>query len=103
MIQNAQYLLVRFSQAISGDGVDIPRTGNDVGTAFQNAMQVVFAIMGAISVLVITIAAFQYVTSSGDPQKTAKAKDTIMYAVIGLAIAVLATAIIQFVVSEATE
>lgn len=60
----------------------------------------VFIIIGIISVIMIMIASLQYITSTGDPQKTKKAKDTILYAVIGVVISVSAWSIISFVLDR---
>ena len=60
----------------------------------------VFGIMGAVALLVITIAGFKYVLSQGNPQETAKAKNTILYALIGLVVAILAFNIVKFVVGR---
>lgn len=65
-----------------------------------NVMQLVFGVFGAISVLVVTIAGFQYVLSQGDPQRIGKAKDTIIYAIIGLIVSMAGYAIVTFVVSK---
>ncbi len=77
------------------------------GTKSEDAIPVivgvVFAALGAISVLMIVIGGFQYVISQGDPQRVAKAKDTIMYAVIGLVISLLSYAIVAFVITEITK
>lgn len=73
-------------------------TGPD-GTV-SNALKIVFGLAGAISLLIITIAALQYTLSQGNPQATAKAKNTIIYAVIGLAICVLAFSIVTFVITR---
>lgn len=66
----------------------------------ETVLQVVFIIAGVVSVFMITIAGLNYVISSGDPQKTAKAKDTILYAVIGLVISVLSFTIVRFVIGR---
>ncbi len=66
----------------------------------QTILQIVFGMAGTIAVLVITIAGLQYVISQGDPQKTAKAKDTILYAVIGLAVAVTGYGLVTFVIGR---
>lgn len=63
-------------------------------------LSIVFGIAGAISVLVIMIGAFQYITSSGDPQSIKRAKDTILYAVIGLVVCATAFTIVTFVVDK---
>lgn len=53
--------------------------------------------VGAISVLMIIIGGLMYTLSAGDPSQTKKAKDTILFAVIGLVIALAAGAIVTFV------
>jgi hypothetical protein len=60
----------------------------------------VFGILGAISFLIITIAGVQFVASSGDPQKVAKARATILYALVGLTVAIFAAVIVNFVIGK---
>ena len=69
-------------------------------TNIDNILQLVFGFAGGVAVLIITIAAFQYVTSQGDPQSTAKAKNAIMYALIGLVICILGFSIVTFVLGR---
>lgn len=69
-------------------------------TTFPEILQVVFGIAGAIAVIVIMLAAFRYITSQGNPQETAQAKNTIVYAVVGLLICIGAFAIINFVINR---
>ena len=57
----------------------------------------VIAAAGLIAVVFTLIGGIQYMTSTGDPGKIKKAKDTILYAAIGLAVCVLAFAIVNFV------
>lgn len=56
--------------------------------------------IGAISVIMIIWGGLRYITSGGDNKKITDAKNTILYAIIGLIIAVLAYAIIQFVLES---
>lgn len=97
-----QYLKL-FGQIVDKNdinGLPMPGlTGGEGGTV-SKALQLVFAIAGAISVLIVTIGAFQYVISQGDSQSTARAKNTIMYAVVGLVICLTAFAIITFVINR---
>lgn len=60
----------------------------------------VIAVLGTVAVVFIVIGGINYMTSQGDPSKTKKAKDTILYAVIGLIICALAFAIVNFVISN---
>lgn len=74
-------------------------TGGITGIA-DNVMDILWALVSAISVLVIIIAGFMYVVSAGNPDKTKRAKNAIMYAVIGLVVAFLARTIVQFILSS---
>ena len=58
----------------------------------------VIAVLGIVAVVVIIVGGIGYMTSSGDAGKVKKAKDTILYGVIGLVIVVLAFAIVNFVI-----
>lgn len=62
----------------------------------------IFILLGAVAVIMIIVGGFQYATSQGDSNATAKAKNTILYAVIGLAVALFATAIVTFIINQLT-
>jgi len=55
-------------------------------------------ILGAVSVIMIILGGIKYTTSAGDTKNVEAAKNTIMYAVIGLVVAILAGAIVNFVI-----
>lgn len=57
----------------------------------------VYAVAGIVAVGYLVISGIQYVYSAGDPGKAAKAKNSILFAVIGLVIVLLAAAITNFV------
>lgn len=57
-------------------------------------------IVGTVAVVMIIVAAVQMTTSAGDPGKVAKAKKTLLYAIIGLVVVVLAYAIAHFVMEK---
>lgn len=60
----------------------------------------VIGVLGLVAVIVIIIGGVQYMTSQGDPGKVKKAKDTILYGIIGLVVCVLAFAIVNFVIAN---
>lgn len=62
--------------------------------------RIVFTIIGALSVLMMTIGGMRYVASQGDPQATAKAKGTIIYALIGVIVSISAISIVTFVLGN---
>lgn len=84
---------------IDPNTVNVPK-GQIKDATIANGLQLVFGLAGAIALIVITIAALQYVISQGNPQSTAKAKDTILYALIGLVICALGYSIVAFVVKD---
>ena len=61
----------------------------------------VISVIGVIAVLMIVIGGVNYATSSGDPGKAKKAKDTILYSAIGLVVALMAFALVNFVLAGA--
>jgi hypothetical protein len=63
-------------------------------------MQMAFGIIGAIAALIILIAAMSLVAAQGEPQKVAKARQTIIFAAVGLAIAISAEAIVTFTIGK---
>lgn len=60
------------------------------------------AVVGIIAVVMIIVGGIQYITSGGDSGNVTKAKNTILYAVIGLVVVALAQIIVQFVLSRFT-
>lgn len=57
-------------------------------------------IVGAVGVIMIVIAGIKYTTSNGDSNKIQSAKNTLLYAIIGVVVAILGQAIIIFVVDQ---
>lgn len=76
----------------------LPRAGaGGDQSPVQTILTIFWAVAGAVSLLIITISGFRFVISRGEPQNVAKAKNAIIYAVIGLVISIMATAIVGFV------
>ena len=67
-------------------------------TVLQNGLNIFYFIIGAVSIIMIIVAGFTYVTSGGDSAAVTKAKNTILYSVIGLVVAILAFTITSFVI-----
>jgi hypothetical protein len=66
----------------------------------QQIIQIGLGIAGAITVLVIIIAGLRFITAQGNPQEVAKARGTLLYAIIGLVIIMSAEAIVSFVLFQ---
>ncbi|MBQ3467989.1 hypothetical protein IJH19_00360 [Candidatus Saccharibacteria bacterium] len=69
---------------------------------FTKISNTLLLIIGIISVVMLIYGGFRYIISGGDNKKVADAKNTILYAIIGLIISLLAYAIINFVITAIT-
>ena len=72
--------------------------GDELPNVIVNILNVVIGISGLVCVAFIIMGGIQYMTSTGDSAKTKQAKNTILYAVIGLIVCALAFAIVNFVI-----
>ena len=72
----------------------------DLMKTVQTIINVALSILGIVTVLMIILGGVQYTTSQGDPGKATQARNTILYGVIGLVIALLAFAIVNFVLKN---
>ena len=73
------------------------------GRTFRGELSWALWFLAAISVIMIIIGGFRYATSQGDQTQMQSAKNTILYAVIGLIVAIAAYAIVSFVVTQFIE
>lgn len=78
----------------------LPKTNADQDT-LNEIFSIVFVTIGALAVLMLVIAGLRYIAAQGDPNKMAEAKNMIIYSLIGLVIAALAAAIVNFVLGRA--
>ena len=62
-----------------------------------NIIQVVLSIVGIMAVAVIIYGGFTYMTSLGDASKVQRAKNAILYGVVGMVVALLAFTVVHFV------
>lgn len=74
----------------------------NVGGLIKSIVNALLFVLGAISVVMIVIGGIKYTTSNGDSSQVTSAKNTIMYAVIGLIVAIMAYSIVNFVVTQLT-
>ena len=72
---------------------------NDTITSVINILSVV---VGVVAVIILIVGGFRYITSAGDTARVASAKNTILYAIIGLIIVALAQVIVRFVLGNVT-
>lgn len=69
------------------------------GGVFQTVANTLVFLVGAVSVIFLIIGGLRYVISQGDKNNVTAAKDTILYAVIGIVVAVVSFALVNFVIN----
>jgi len=74
----------------------------DIGPIIKDIVNALLFILAAVAVIMIVIGGIRYTISQGDSSSVTSAKNTILYAVIGLVVAILAYAIVNFVVDRLT-
>ena len=78
----------------------IGQNGDSLLTTVKKIISIVIGVVGFVAVAMTIYGGVQYTTSAGDPGKVKKAKDTIMYGIVGLVVSILAFAIVNFVLSS---
>lgn len=82
------------------DTQDPETTVNDIIATVINLFSL---LVGVVSVIMIIIGGFKYITSGGNDGSVSEAKKTILFALVGLVIVALAQVIVRFVLAQATE
>lgn len=88
--------------ALTGETcTDDPDIANSsISTVVGTIVDILSIIVGAVSVIMIIIGGLRYVVSNGDPQKVTAARQTILYAVVGLVIVIFAQVIVAFTIDS---
>lgn len=94
------YALTAREGADGARGTEQPAEVTGEGGVFQTITNVLLFIIGAISVIMLIIGGIRYVVSGGDSSAVTSAKNTILYAIVGIIVALLAYALVNFVLSS---
>ncbi len=90
----------------SADGTDCATAtagaGDNVNSLIADVINIFSVVVGVVAVIMIIVGGFLYITSAGDSNKVGTAKNTILYALIGLVIVALSQFIVKFVLSRVT-
>lgn len=90
-------LLAKTDTTVQVDNIPkVTVTATTVGAVLSAA----FTVIGGLATMFLLVGAVRYVTSNGDQGQMAQAKNTILYAVVGIVISLSAFAIVQFVVGQ---
>jgi hypothetical protein len=85
----------------TGTGCDNANSG-DLNDIIHTVINVMLFIVGILAVVMIIFSGIRYVTSAGDKGRVDSAKNTIIYSVVGLIVAIVAFALVQWVFNSIT-
>lgn len=90
-------------EGVTGVGGSGPgNSAEDFKTVIKNVINILLFLIGMVAVIFIVIAGLRFVTSNGDTNTVSQAKNTIIYAVLGIVVAVMAYAIVNFILDNLT-
>lgn len=87
-------------------GNDDCNTGDpegQVNTIITTVINIFSLVVGVVSVIMIIVGGLKYITSGGDSGNVSGAKNTILYAIVGLVVVALAQVVVRFVLTRVTE
>lgn len=88
-------------ECLEGNTCDTGLPNVSAGAAqLDQILQILFAVLAVVSVLVIVLAGVRFIADADNPQETAKARKTIIYALAGLVIAISGQLIVVFVLDR---
>jgi len=87
----------------SNGGCSIPTgTESDLTTKIKNVINIFSAVVGVVAVIMIIYGGFRYIASGGKQESVTSAKNTLLYAIVGLIIVAFAQIIVHFVLNKTT-
>lgn len=87
-------------EGVKGAGGSTSSTG--IGPLIKNVVNIMLFVLGAAAVIMVVVGGIKYTVSGGDSSAVKSAKDTILYAIVGVVVAVLAYAIVNFIIDNIT-
>ncbi|TWP17785.1 hypothetical protein EUA68_01250 [TM7 phylum sp. oral taxon 352] len=84
----------------SARGEGVSETASDPQTLVKQFVNIFLFAVGALSVIMLIWGGIRYTTSAGDSNKVQAAKNTVLYAIVGLVVAILAYAIVNMVIDK---
>jgi len=85
---------------VLGDNCGSGAGSEEINNTVVDVINILSFVVGMISVIMIIIAGIKYVTASGDPGSLKSARNTVIYALVGILIVALAQTIVRFVVAK---
>lgn len=92
--------LLAATEKIDPSDIGITNPVTNADTAVTGILNTVYAWAGILCVIIIVVAGFFYTTSNATPQRIGRAKDAIVYALVGLVVILMAFTITNFVIGR---
>jgi hypothetical protein len=86
--------------ATTGAGSGCTQSGTTVESVIKAVIVILSWVVGVVSVIMIIVGGFKYITSGGDSGNVQSAKNTIIYALVGLIVVALAQVLVAFVLNK---
>jgi hypothetical protein len=87
-----------FFGALPINVTSLPHPSDNGNNILPTILRIVFAMAASITVLMVVIGGFRYIVANGDPGATTSAKNSIIYALVGLLVVMVAYSIVALVV-----
>lgn len=88
---------------ISQTGANCNSGAGGVNNIVRTIVEILSIVVGAVAIIMIIFSGFRYITSGGDTSRVSSAKSTLIYAIIGIAIAALAQILVNFVITQSND
>ncbi len=87
----------------SGGCSNVDSQASRVSDTLKIVLNILSFVVGVVAVIMLIIGGIRFVTSQGEGSSTALARNTIIYALVGIVVAVMAQFLVQFVIGRATK
>jgi hypothetical protein len=92
-----EFLLASY---IKANEIGVPTSTNNIGAAITNGTKLLMSVMGGLALIALIWGAIQMSYSRGNPAGVHRARETILYACVGLIVAIAAFAIVTFITTK---
>lgn len=96
----SSHTVLALAACTGSDTVVCKSAPSDITAILKSVITILLTIAGIIAVIMIVIGAIRYITSDGDPGKASTARMTVIYAMVGLVLAIMSYGIVNFVIGK---
>jgi hypothetical protein len=89
------------SQLDPGKGANCNTSGPSINKLITTIINILTFVAGTIAVIMLIVGGFKYITSQGDATSAASARNTLLYAIVGIVVVAFAQIIVKFVLAKA--